>query len=648
MRSLHIVALVLMILSTVAGVSASSDWLAISKRLVSGVALFDIDRDGEVEVVGSSFIFDQGVLVDIEEAVVLKAPFDGDDELDLAIYYPSTGVVYVYGTTVSRTYSIEREARSFSVHSSGFRIGRTVFGGGKSFVASERGVPIVVGYELCVAEFSEGSAEIVCPNRRTTVFRVPGDYRVVDAFAKRDTIFLLLSSPSNSIYIEYSEGGAPLVSVHQTTFKACLYADDTFICTDGYRLYSVSSRLVPLPVVAPAIYPVEVRGRFATAYGNTVEVYDCSGSLQKVISVRDLPGSPLSVDFYRGVLVVATVSGVYLYTPSARVPSVEVRAPAVATVGSKVAVNVSGVYDYAVVSVGAVTETVRESPARVVVELYATGTATVTVKACVEGGICVSESRTIHVVARRMNLEVEVPRVVEPYGNLTVVLRTIDAATGSEVRLASCTVTVAGADITYPARPFAPLTVVARPVGNEVVLTVSCSAINYVANSTSVRIPLSKPYLDVAVSYLGSGRFRVEAYNVYTGEIFDGEVRVTVGGNATIFRRGGIFSVPQGSHTVLVELVRDGVTLLRREYSVLYYGTVFDVPAGEVIKVADRPVVTTVTQTAIATTTRTEVRINTVERVNTPLALGLIVVGLGVGLSLSYILTKDKGRVGGK
>lgn len=640
-------AILILILAIVAMVpaGATSEWMLVTRRSVAGVALFDIDRDGEIEIVGSNFIYDHGMLVDIDEAVVFKAPFDDDSLLDLVVYYPSSGTLYVYGTRQSRTFSVERNARTYSSYSSGFRVGRTLFGAGRSVVAGEGDVPAVVGGSVCYTRFADGTLLLVCPHGQTEVYKMPGDYRVVDAYAAGDKLAVILSSPSRSVYIEYDiPSGVPYVSPFPVPLTRCVYASPEFVCSDGYRLYSVSSKLNPLPVYASSLLPVESVGRFAVAQGDTVSVYEYSGGvLRPLVSARGLPDAPLAMDALQQRIVVATQAGVLLYAPT-KIPRVDVQAPPSTVVGERVEVIVSGVYDQVEVSLGPYSWTLRESPARVATELQSVGVATVIAKGCVEGGLCVTVVRNITVLARRMNLEMVVPRSVEPYGTLTVTLKVYDALTNSEVRTAYCIVTLGAGGETYTVQPFVEAPLPARPHGNEVVVSAVCSAPNYVPARGSAKVALARPFLDASLTYLGGGKFRVEAFNTYTGELFDGVVKVTVGGNATTFMRGGEFVVPRGLHTVLVELIRGNEVLLRKEFTVSYFGTVYDVPQGEVIKVADRPVVTTVTQTSTVTTTRTELRINTVERVDVPLSIGLIVLGLGVGLSLSYILVKERVR----
>jgi hypothetical protein len=138
---------------------------------------------------------------------------------------------------------------------------------------------------------------------------------------------------------------------------------------------------------------------------------------------------------------------------------------------------------------------------------------------------------------------------------------------------------------------------------------------------------VNETYVSVEALYLGAGVLRFHAYNMYTGEPVDGELRVTVGGNTTIVGVGGEVRLPRpGLWEVRWELVSGGVVLSSGVSRVAYH---------ERLEVAPLTTALAVTQTMPVEVTR----------VDPVVALLSFIAGLALaGVPLVIILIR---RVGG-
>ncbi|MEM1830845.1 MAG: hypothetical protein QXJ97_04855 [Desulfurococcaceae archaeon] len=626
----------------------SGEWIIIYPSGVDSVALFDIDRDGFVEVLGSSFIYDRGVIVEIDRAYVFKADFDGDNYLDLIMYYPSSGSLYVYSKNGDRSFVVDRDMHSYTVFGRGFRVGSYIFGAGRMLAASERSVPLVYGDRLYAVEFNNNNIlQIYNTTWRADVTKLIGEYNALDAGVIGDRAYVVLSSKSHTAIVGYDMvSGVTYISLHPVAFTRCFFTTSEFLCLSESGIYSVLATISPLLAEVQYFSCVERVGRFVVFSYPYLVVFDYTQKGIDEVARVAFWYVPQSVDVLGNTMIVSTSMGVYMYT-TARYPSINVQAPSITLVGDPIEVQVSGTFDYAEVLVGTQRHIVNTSPSRVSGYFTSVGNASITVRACIEGdNICVVSSQPVRVLPRPMKVLVDAPSSVEPYANFDLTIKTYDSINGTEITTATCRIILESTKEERVVSSFKKTILSAIPTGNEVVISFTCFEPNYISVTNSIKIDVSKPYLNISVRYVGSGRFVVEAYNLYTGELYDGTIRVTVNNvNTSTYLRGAMIAVPPGNHVVLVELLHNGFILMKKTFTVTYYGSVFEVPVGEVVKVADRYITSTVTTTQTTTMTRTEVRVATIEKVDALLSIGLVVIGLGIGLSISILsYRREKGK----
>jgi len=269
-----------------------------------------------------------------------------------------------------------------------------------------------------------------------------------------------------------------------------------------------------------------------------------------------------------------------------------------------------------------------------------------TVTALVEtGGSQVTLSKIVAVAPRPVVLSIRVDSpAVRPYSSVNIVLELRDERTGASLRdvLGECIVTVSGK--TYPARPWVPVTVPAIPVGLEVPVIAQCTLPQpYGEARASTTLMVNETYVRVEALYLGAGVLRFHAYNVYTGEPVDGELRVAVDGSITVVRVGGEVRLPgPGLWEVRWELVSGGVVLSSGVTSVAYYERLEVAPLTTALAVADRLI--TVTTTKIEVERVPETVPVEVARVDPVVALLSFIAGLALaGVPLVIMLIRRAG-----
>lgn len=625
-------------------IHAEENWTLLRVGLSRGIGIFDIDRDGLDEIIGDDFIFDQGVVVEIDDVIVFKADFDLDGQLDLVMYYPSNGNTYIYTKKRDYAFTIERNIVSYAVFGIGFRLGHHLFGGGSSITASEKSVPLVYNNSLYGVEISNRIIRIYNTTWQVELIRLPTDYSIVGAGAVDTNIYFILSATDHSLLIRYDTVTSVVyTSVHPIGFTQCYFVKSDFLCVDGSNLYSVSTTLHPIMGGITTFQVVERTHRFAVyRYPKLLFLdYDQGGNYNVVMEI-DLPHPPHSIDKSEDVVVITTIHGVYIH-PSIKIPSASIQAPNVALVKDSIEIVITGNYDYVEVLAGTYKQLLTTTPAKIITSFNSTGDVNIVAKAC-KTGVCTTTSKNVKVLPRHMKMILETPKTVEPYTTFNMLIKLYDSKTATEVHTPSCSVVLESTKEEYKVKPFTNTSYPAIPIGNEVVLTVTCSDPNYITVKESVVIPLSKPYLNVLVRYLGEGRFAIEAYDLYTGNSFDGVIRVTVNyRNVSNYLRGALITLPPGNHSLLIELIQNNITLLRKSVNVTYFSSVYDVSPDEAIKVADRVTTKTVTTTVTTTTTKTDVKVVTVEKIDVPLSIGLAVISFGIGLTFA-ILSHRKGR----
>ncbi len=473
---------------------------------------------------------------------------------------------------------------------------------------------------------------------------LPFNGSIAGVGASGDSIQLLLSSPTGSALIEWSPRGVFKVYIYNVTlWEALAYVDGAFIANGEAGVYIVKGDSATLVLEGYRVLKVGFGGEILAVRSDRVLVAEAySGGLRSVRYV-DLKGV---VDLDYGYGILAYTDGLKVDTVKYKVEGrVELSIPPSAIAREPVTLAVLGDFNVAYVSipdVGVVKLTPRNSSytwrpitpgSHVVIAVVETGSSQTVI------------SKSITVAPRPVILTIKTEdREVKPYSSVSVTLELVDGLTRVSLRdvLGECVVQVS--NVTYPARPWIPVVIPAIPVGVEVPIVAWCTLPQpYGEARSTVTLRISEPYVKVELLYLGGGVIRFHAYNIYTGEPVEGDLRVTIGGDSYTINVGGEVRLPRpGLWEVRFELLSGNVVLYRGSAVVAYYESVEKAPPRETVAVADRFITVTDTKVEVEYVTRTELR--EVARADPITALLSFIAGIALaGVPLVIILIRRAG-----
>ena len=639
-KGVCIVAVLLVSVATLYGIPVAygSGWVKIYGTPTTYLCLYDIDGDGKLEIVGAMFIMDNNSTVEIIPSVVFKTDFDGDGVPDLVMYTPSTGKLTIIGSKVRETLELPKNIKNIRVFSNGFTVGNYVFGGGNFMIVNASNpVPVVMEGKL-YATYVDPRLGLVLRSSNSTesVFPVSKGAVIVSAGVWGGYVYFLVTANRSTAIIRYDlDTGDVAVTVYGIVAKWGAFFNGTFLAGTGTGIYRISFDGIRMVAPAEATY-FPVGARFIAYYNSPyVTLMTPSGKVVKKVEVFE---KPVALDYDNGTIVMSTASGVYEY--SENYPYVEISAPAVVLVGEPFTIKVNGTYTSLKLYVDGKVYTATTSPATFNVTINQSGKQAIIVDVC-KSGMCFSTQKEITVAPRKLKIVVLHPPKVDPYGKLNLTVETYDAETGRKVKNTMCYLKLPATNTVLRTKPFTPVAVDAVPIGMEVPVDVTCWSSTYALTEKSVTVPVSRPYMNVTLTYLGGGRFLVKAYNTVTKKQFAGTLVIHVdNGKPEIYTNQGMVQVPPGEHTIHVVLTKGNVVYLKTSVKVMYYQNISEVPQGEEVTVADRPVTHTVTKTVSHVMTVTKPKIVEVEKVNPPLAIGLVILGLGIGVTSSLLLPK--------
>lgn len=630
-----IVAVVLVVLLASIPVTVSAgDWIKLGSG-ANSVVFFDVDRDGVSEIVTDSFIMDGLSVLPIQYSIVFKTDYDGDGVLDLVQYVPSTGRIFILkGNGGSEVYTGPVNG-SVHVYSGGFQVGSIVFGRGGSVLLpwNVKAAPVYWD-RLYAVLVGPGGLVLYDGSGSVPVFPVENG-TVLDAGVVDGTLYVLVSSDKSSVVVSYSFASrSPSIRILDIPFDDGFFVHGLFVAVSGSNVFVVRPGSGEPELLGPGyrvIYPVEDTYSFIVLSGSGITEYRVeNGSVVPVTVLRGLRAG--YADIAGGEAVAVSGGDIYYYGEA--VPTVSVKVPPTVYAGSPFKVTVNGSYTEAEVIVEGKRYTLS-GPATITVNVSSVGEHEVMVKAC-KGVYCVPVRKTVIAMPRPLTISVKAPKTVPPYHEFNVSVEIVDRVTGTAPD-ATCYLEPVGGQPVPLSLPRATVPVFAKPVGLEVVVKVSCNGPLYGSVNRTLQVPVSEYYYAVNYTYEGSGVFRVYAYNKYTGDPFAGKIIVGIDGKKTItVKNGGEFTVSPGRHSVTIVLVSGGVVLGRYKLDVKYYEDISAAPASEKIVVGDR--VKYVTRIVNHTATVTVTQPVTIERVNIPVVLGILALGLGLGIVLSYSL----------
>jgi hypothetical protein len=632
-------------------VSSSLGFAVAGEVRYSRVFLFDSDGDGVLEVVSDIGFVSGGALAPFSRVFDVYRFYCDSGLWCLMLFDRGFGIsrVYVPGRLLSEFYvdgGISVSNHPYNMLS----VGSKAYWGGLWFKASLNATDLKAflydgRVTLAYIDRVLGYVVVESPGRLPPIRVTAFNGSIAGVGVLGESILLLLSSPTGSALVEWSPGGVFRVKVYNVTLgDAIAFTDGVFIANGGGGVYIVSFDRIALLLGGYKAVKVGLGGEILVVGSDRVIVALAHPSGLRVL--RELPVTGV-VDLDYGGDMLAYTDGLSVSTIRYRLESpVELSIPPNAIAGEPVVVSIAGDFRVAYVSLPGlgVVKLTPESP-RYTWRPPVPGVYTVT--ALVEtGGSQVTLSKTVAVAPRPVVLSIRVDSpAVRPYSSVNIVLELRDGRTGASLRdvLGECSVTVSGR--TYPARPWVPVTVPAIPVGLEVPVTARCTLPQpYSEAGASTTLRVNETYVRVEALYLGAGVLRFHAYNMYTGEPVDGELRVTVGENTTIVRVGGEVRLPKpGLWEVRWELVSGGVVLSSGVSRVAYYERLDVAPLTTALAVADRLI--TVTTTKIEVERVPQTMPVEVTRVDPVVALLSFIAGLALaGVPLVVILIR---RVGG-
>jgi len=617
----------------------------------SRVFLFDIDGDGVLEVVSDIGFVSGEALIGFPRVFEVYRFYCDSGLWCLMLLDSGFGIarVYVPGRILSEFYvdgGISVSNHPYNMLS----VGSKAYWGGLWFKASLYATDLKAflydgGVTLAYIDRVSDYVVVESPGRLPPIRVTAFNGSIAGVGVLGESILLLLSSPTGSALVEWSPRGVFRVKVYNVTLDdAIAFTDGVFIANGEDGVYIVGFDRIALLLEGYRAVKVGLGGELLVVGRDKVIVAEAHPLGLRVL--RELPLTGV-VDLDYGGDMLAYTDGLNINTIRYRLESpVELSIPPNAIAGEPVVVSIAGDFRVAYVRLPGldVVKLTPESPRYTwrppVPGVY-------TVIALVEtGGSQVTLSKTVAVAPRPVVLSIRVDSpAVRPYSSVNIVLELRDGRTGASLRdvLGECSVTVSGR--TYPARPWVPVTVPAIPVGLEVPVTARCTLPQpYSEAGASTTLRVNEAYVSVEALYLGAGVLRFHAYNMYTGEPVDGELRVTVGGNTTIVGVGGEVRLPRpGLWEVRWELVSGGVVLSSGVSSVAYYERLEVAPLTTALAVADKLITVTTTKVEVERVTQTiPVEVTRVDPVVTLLSF---IAGLALaGVPLVVILIR---RVGG-
>jgi hypothetical protein len=630
--------------------NAQSDWVKIYDKPVNHAVLYDIDSDGELEVVTDEAIIDGRAVIETLPSLVFKADYNHDGFPELVTYTPSTGRLVIEGAGISKVYTVAANITYYSVYNDGFVLGNYVFGSGKylyiDWVNPAGIVPLVVGDKL-YAVYVDPEKGLVMFDGKTYeyVFPAAPTTMVVGAGTAGDSVYVLLSSETGTLMIEYNPVQAELtMAIYDLRVSKGYFVDGVFVATGESAIYAISMNgFKVLGYASKFIYPADDMKSFVQVLPPYITIAEIRNGTMVVTDKFFYLEYVKAADYANGKAVAVFQDGVYLYS-GVEYPKVDVSAPAVVMANESFTVNVTGKFDYVEVTIGTETYTANSSPAVFNITLPWPGEHTIVVKACASQTACLATEKKIIVTPRPLKLRLSYPEKVDPYSTFELSIEAYDGLTNEKVEDVRCIVEVAGTNEAKQVTPFTNVSLNAVPVGLDVPLTVKCWGDAYEQVMKSVSIPVSEPYMNVSLTYVGGGKFIVEAYNAITKEPFDGTIVVRVNGSRSVYSRRALIKVPPGEHIIEIELVKGNVVYLITRYVIKYYENVMEAPAGEPIIVGDRVVTQTVTKTVNHTVTVTTPKIVEIEKTNLSLVVGVLVLGVGVGIMAAIFLPRRGAR----
>jgi len=473
---------------------------------------------------------------------------------------------------------------------------------------------------------------------------IPFNGSLLGVGALGSSIHLLLASPTGSVFLEWSPGGPIRVSVFNVVLDDVVaYSGGFFVANGAEGVYVIGRDGASLALGGYRAVKVGLNGEILASGGGKLLVMVAEGGGLRLVREYGVSGV-VDADYGGGMLA---------YTDGLKVSQIPLEAwrrvdlvvPDSVIALEPVEVAVVGEFRVAQVRLPGV-GVVNLTPTSPKYTWRPPTPGVYVVTALVDtGGSIEAISKTVSVAPRPAILTVRVGAPeVKPYSSVTLTLEVRDGLRGTPLRdvLGECLVTVAGR--TYPARPWTPTMVQATPVGLEVPIEAFCRLPQpYSEARASTVLRVNESYIEVRLSYRGSGILEVTAWNKYTGEPVDGELRVLVDGSITTVKAGGTIRLPRpGVWEVKWELLSQGVTLARGVERVEYYGDLREAPQVRELLVADRLVTVTTTETSFVESPVVVTR--EVARVDPLTALLSFVAGLALaGAPLVILLIRRAG-----
>ena len=638
------VALALLILSLVVfsvSADASSDggWVPIIEDTVVYAYQYDIDGDGEVEVVTDRYILDSGQLIDIQDSVLAKFDYDMDGLLELVQYTPDTGKLYIYNEGEIIVKNASRN-KLLQLNGNTLQIGSYLYGFGATIaIPTETKAQLVIHDGDVYAVYIDDKGLKMYNGLIDRQIYPIVDGTLITALVVGDTVYALIDVEGVTILLEYSivESKVFITELENRVSSAVPYGN-VFLASIQSNIYvlTVDGVLTPTGLSGKLQYPLGTPDRFAVISPSGVTIATVTNGAVTIL--KELP--PLvevsNIDVYNDYIIASSVGGVFLFIDV--LPDVDVDSPSTVYAGEEFQVEVDGVFDYVVISAGN-REVKVTAPGTVTLRVDNAGETQLLYTACL-GGYCISDSKTIVVQPRPLTVVVEGPTMVKPYSEFEVSVTVLDGITGEDVRSLVCVAqSLSDGTVKKVRPPSDTVRFTAIPVKMETVISVSCSGDMYGVVKKVFIARMSEYYYAVSLSYEGEGTYRVYAFNKYTGEAFPGEIRVVVNDSIEYnLVNNSTFGLSPGKYNIEIILLEDRVPVGVFNYTLSYFEDLELAPETDEIMVADR--IVEVTQTVTETQTKTETRVIEVEVVRVPVAIALIVISFSVGVFVSYLLLR--------
>ncbi|MEM1804316.1 MAG: hypothetical protein QXR80_07445, partial [Desulfurococcaceae archaeon] len=273
-----------------------------------------------------------------------------------------------------------------------------------------------------------------------------------------------------------------------------------------------------------------------------------------------------AADWWNNIVAVASDTGVYVY--SFKPVEFHVEAPSRVYAGDVFEIRVYGNYSRVYLFTD---EHVYSSTGELVASTsLPRGAHSLVVRACV-GVYCAVDVATVVASARPLKLEASYPSEAEPYQPVLIEVKALDVLWGKPAET-TCTIEDQRGRVSKSFRTGQIVEVPAFPHVSTGVFRITCGGDDYYElMQLKVEIKLIKPYLDVKLDFTAPPVLSVYGYDVYTGEYWSGLVIVEVNGE----RVSGVGSVnvtlKPGISRLHVALAYNNITLVTKEYTVLYY-----------------------------------------------------------------------------